>query len=161
MTVANLPRGCDTEEKPVNPANTAINEATRYLKSCGIRLPDFKLTFSDKRVGGSMVEYEPLRLTIGNYPNTFLRNWFTMHEIGHLLWAGHQPLRHKTFRKHFGDPTPEWDEYEKIYRRDAWKTAATHQLSWRPGPHRPSGQPSHYGANAGGEERFCELIALM
>lgn len=146
---------------PQHPSRTAIHQAIRYLKSCGIRLPDYKQTFSDKLVGGAEVSYEPLQLTMGNYPTTFTRNWFAMHEIGHLLWAEHQPLRHKAFRKHFGDPTPEWDEYEKIYKRDSWKTAATHQLSWRPGPHRPSGQPSHYGANAGGEERFCELIGLI
>ncbi len=146
---------------PQHPSLAAANRAIHYLKSCGIRLPEFRLTFSEKFVGGSEVNYDPLRLTMGNYPNTFVRNWFAMHEIGHLLWAEHQPLRHMMFRKYFGDPAPERDEYEKIYKRDSWKTAATHKLSWLSGPHRPSGQPSHYGANAGGEECFCELIGLL
>ena len=44
-------------------------------------------TFSAKLVGGSEVSYQPLQLTMGNYPTTFTRNWFAMHEIGHLLWA--------------------------------------------------------------------------
>lgn len=143
------------------PSLIAVKNATRYLKSCGIRLPTFKLTFSDQRVGGSCVEYQPLRLTMGNYPDAFLRNWFAMHEIGHLLWAEHEPLRIKAFREYFGDPMPAPSKYEKIHKRDSWKTATTHRLSWWHGPHRPSGQPSHYAANAGGEERFCELIALM
>ena len=142
-------------------AIASANLATQYLKSCGIRLPDFKLTFSKNSVGGSMVNYQPLSLTMGNYPNTFVRNWFAMHEIGHLLWEEHQPLGHEKFRKYFGDPRPEWEMYVKIHRQHSWKTAATHKLSWLSGPHRPCGQPSHYGANAGGEERFCELIALM
>ena len=108
-----------------------------------------------------MVEYQPLRLTMGKFPTAFVRNWFAMHEIGHLLWAKHQPLRRKRFRKYFGDPTPTWGDYIEIHKRHAWKTAATLTLSWWTGPHRPAGQPSHYGAHAGGEERFCELIALM
>lgn len=146
---------------PRHPSLIAVDQATRYLKSCGIRLPLYELTISDRLIGGSMVEYEPLRLTMGSYPTTFTRNWFAIHEIGHMLWAEHRPLRRKTFRKYFGDPAPEWEEYEKIYKRDSWKTATTHKLSWLAGPHRPAGQPSHYGVQAGGEERFCELIALI
>jgi hypothetical protein len=146
---------------PKHPSLAATEQAVRYLKACGIRLPHFKLDQSDQRVGGSLVQYRPLRLTIGNYPNTFVRNWFAMHEIGHLLWEKHRPLRRMAFRRHFGDPMPEEDAYNLIHKRQSWKTAATHKLSWWAGPHRPSGQPSHYGALAGGEERFCELIALM
>jgi len=147
---------------PANPALAAVERAIGYLTSCGISLPEFKLQqATDKRVGGSCVEYDPLRLTMGNYPNTFLRNWFAMHEVGHLLWAKHRPLRSKPFRRQFGDPAPDLPVYEAIHKRDSWRTATTMKLSWWSGPHRPSGQPSHYGANAGGEERFCELIALM
>ena len=115
---------------PRHPSLIAVDQATRYLKSCGIRLPLYELTISDRLIGGSMVEYEPLRLTMGSYPTTFTRNWFAIHEIGHMLWAEHRPLRRKTFRKYFGDPAPEWEEYEKIYKRDSWKTATTHKLSW-------------------------------
>jgi hypothetical protein len=137
----------------------ALDDAVRYLRACGIRLPKFGRKPGTAMVGGSAVEYAPLRLTMGNYPTAFTRNWFAMHELGHLLCAEHRPLRRKRFRLLFGEPFP--PDYDAIHKRDSWKTAATHQLSWLPGRHRPKGQPSHYGRNAGGEERFCELIALM
>lgn len=145
-----------------HPSLAAADQVALYLTTCGIRLPEFERSVSDQRVGGSEVNYDPLRLTLGNYPNAFIRNWFAMHEIGHLLWAEHKPLRNKTFRKYFGDPQPEpWEEYEKIYKLYSWQTAVTMKLSWWAGPHRPVGQPSHYGAQGGGQERFCELIGLM
>jgi hypothetical protein len=84
---------------------------------------------------------------------------FALHELGHVLRACHRPLRRNAFRVAFGQASPR--DYHEIHRREAWKTASTLRLSWWPGPHRPAGQPSHYGMTAGGEERFCELIALM
>src|SRR5690606_32940934 len=82
-------------------------------------------------------------------------------ELGHLLWACHRPLRWKAFRMHFSTPTPPRDEYVRIHKRESWKTALCGRLSWKAGVSRPQGEPSWYGARAGGEERFCELLALM
>ena len=64
-------------------------------------------------------------------------------------------------RAAFGEQPP--PDYLSVHGREAWKTtlALNLNLSGRPGPHRPEGEPSWYGARAGGEERFCELIGLM
>lgn len=142
----------------------AVHDAAAYLGSCEIRLPHFKLTTNppeERRYGGSFVDSSSgsLRLNIGNYPTTFLRNWFAMHELGHILWASHQPLRWKRFRYAFGDPAPE--DYERLAAQEAWKTPTTWRFSWFPGLPRPTGQPSWYGARAGGQERFCETLSLM
>ncbi len=145
-------------------AKTAVRNAVRYLKSMGIRVPDFELTavFHDYlKPGNSFVQPlgEEIQLNMGRYPNEFMRNWFAMHELGHILWRTHRPLRWKKFREEFGEPQP--DDYEDIHSRESWKTAGSHKLSWFSGPHRPKGEPSCYGASAGGEERFCELLGLL
>ncbi len=149
---------------PETTAKKAVRDAVAYLKSCDIRVPDFKLTahLPEKgRIGGSYVTGfgGELHLNMGRYPTSFIRNWFAMHEIGHVLWATHRPLRWKCFREAFGEPQP--GNYDAIHKSESWKTAGTHLFSWASGPHRPKGQPSWYGARAGGEERFCELIGLM
>lgn len=135
-----------------------VKEAAAYLRSCGIRLPKFRITTEAperQRFGGSFVDGNrgKLRLNVGSYPTAFLRAWFAMHELGHVLWAAHQPLRWKRFRGEFGAPRPE--DYDGIHKQESWKTAAAG------GRLRPTGEPSYYGAMGGGEERFCELIALM
>lgn len=137
----------------------AVAEAADYLRYCGIRLPRFRVTTEPPKGrlkwGGSFVDGSgrSLRLHIGHYPTPFLRNWFAMHELGHVLWDLHRPHRWKRFRAEFGEPQP--DNYESIHKWESAKTAATL------GKVRPHGEPSHYGANAGGEERFCELLGLM
>jgi len=149
-------------EKEQQLAKDAVREAVAYLRRCGIRVPRFVLTTEwNAPIGGSSVSFDGRvsRLNFGRYPNTFLRNWLAMHEIGHVLWNEHQPLRRKKFREAFGAPAPE--NYDTLHRTESWKTAATHRLSWLPGIHRPHGEPSWYGATAGGEEKFAELIALL
>ena len=143
-------------------ARDAVHQAAAYLRHCGIRVPRFTITTKwDAPLGGSEVSYNGTtsKLNMGRYPTSFLRNWFAMHELGHVLWNGHSPLRWKKFREAFGAPQPA--DYLGLHRSESWKTAALGRLSWLAGPHRPAGEPSWYGALAGGEERFCELIALM
>ena len=145
-------------------SRNAVLDAVDYLESCGIRIPGFHLTAHPPDrwpIGGSYqgMEDGELILNMGRYPTAFLRNWFAMHELGHILWAAHRPLRWKRFREEFGEPRPQ--NYEEIHSKDSWKTAGSFRLSWLPGLNRPKGQPSFYGARAGGEERFCELIGLM
>jgi len=147
-------------------AIATVREAEHYLRSCGIRLPQFEVTAKrdeDRKipVGGSYVMHEGKEtlLNMGRYPTTFLARWFAIHELGHVLWLGHRPLRWPGFRKLFGEPEPE--NYETIYSRESYKTVMFGTLSWHCGPQRPRGEPSWYGKLAGGEERFCELLALM
>ena len=146
-------------------ARSAVREAASYLRYCGIRLPRFRTTseLPQGRVkwGNSYVDGFGgiLRLNMGRYPTTFLRRWFAMHELGHVLWDLHRPLRWKHFCQEFGEP--ESDGYDGQAAEEAWKTAVTWRFSWIPGPHRLQGQPSWYGARAGGQERFCELLGLM
>lgn len=135
-------------------AREALEEADAYLRSCGIRLPKYQVTTTDG-IGGSFVERagSRIRLNMGHYPSLFMRRWFAMHELGHVLWILHRPLRRKHFHRLFGDPAP--DNYDEVHRQEAWKTALSRGLF------RPHGEPSCYGARAGGEERFCELLSLM
>lgn len=143
-------------------ARDAVRHAVTYLRRCGIRVPKFILTTEwSAPVGGSAVYFDGRvsRLNMGRYPTAFLRNWLSIHELGHVLWNEHRPLRRKKFREAFGAPAP--DNYDTLYRSESWKTAATHRLSWLSGVHRPQGEPSWYGAKGGGEERFCELLGLM
>ena len=143
-------------------AKDAVDRVTDYLHSCNIRVPSFDFTTTwEERIGGSHVtsEGKVIQFNMGRYPTDFLRNWFAMHEMGHVLWSCHQPLRSKAFREAFGAPEPR--NYNAIHLSESWKTPASFKLSWHPGPHRPKGEPSWYGARAGGEERFCELIGLM
>jgi len=151
---------------PESKSKDAVRDAAAYLRSCGIHLPNFRVTAEkhpDKPYGGSFVDGfgGQLRVNLGRYadPTPFTCNWFAMHELGHVLWAVHRPLRWKQFRSMFGEPAPK--DYDDLSGREVWKTAATWKLSWFSGPHRPKGEPSWYGARAGGEERFCELIGLM
>lgn len=139
-------------------AKKTVRDAARYLQSCGIRLPDYRLTADfEKWIGGAYVEGD--RLNMGSYPLGFLRRWFAMHELGHLLWQEHHPMRRRLFAKKFGGKQPR--DYEEISEKYSRYTPATFSLSWYAGPHRPKGQPSWYGKKAGGEERFCDLIAFM
>lgn len=145
-------------------ARAAVKEAADYLRHCGIRLPRFRITAQppeEGRFGGSFVDDfgGTLRLNMGRYPFPFQLRWFSMHELGHILWDLHRPLRWKRFREEFGEP--ESGDYDGQAAAEAWKTAATWKASWLPGPHRPKGQPSWYGARSGGQERFCELLGLM
>jgi hypothetical protein len=143
-------------------AAAAVQRATDYLTECGIHVPAFALTTEwTQRLGGSYVSTQgkAARLNMGRYPGEFIRDWFAMHELGHILWAYHRPDRRRAFRKAFGDPLP--DDYDQVHHQESWKTVMSWKLSWFHGPHRPEGEPSWYGARAGGEERFCELIALM
>lgn len=143
-------------------AQDSVRDALTYLNDSGIHVPPFDLISNwEAMFGGSYVLQEgtSFQLNVGRFPLTFLRNWFAMHELGHIIWAKHNPTRRKSFKKHFGEPRPK--NYEEIHRAEAWKTAVAYRLSWHPGVARPRGEPSWYGARAGGEERFCELIALM
>jgi hypothetical protein len=143
----------------------AVKEAAAYLKSCGIWLPRFTLTATpppgEAALGNSFVVLEGNKITlnIGRYEDSFSRNWFAMHELGHVLWRAHRPLRWKVFRHHFGAATP--PDYDDIVDAEAWRTSSQGKLSWYAGHHRPRHEPSWYGARGGGEERFCELIAFM
>ena len=80
-------------------ARTSVLEAADCLRSCGIRLPRFKITTEPPEgrmpFGGSFVDGidGSLRLNMGCYPTVFQRRWFAMHELGHLLWHLHRPLR--------------------------------------------------------------------
>ena len=145
-------------------ARAVVTDAADYLRSCGIRLPRFRITTEfpgDKRWGGSFVDGFDgnLRLNLGCYPLLFQRHWFAMHELGHLLWHHHKPLRWKSFAEAFGKPQPRG--YDNLASKLGGITAGAGIFSRVPGPHRPRGEPSWYGARAGGEERFCELIGLM
>lgn len=146
-------------------ARASVREAAAYLRYCGIHLPRFKVTTEPPEsmipIANSFVDESggELRLNMGRYPTRFLRRWFSMHELGHILWHFHRPLRWKRFREEFGEPPP--DDYDDLAAAEAWKTAATWKFSRKPGIHRPKGQPSWYGARAGGAERFCELLGLM
>jgi hypothetical protein len=142
-------------------SEAAVAAAADYVRAQGIFLPRFALSAVTGRfMGGARTTVDkPYRLRIGTYPTSFLRRWFAMHELGHLLWAEHAPLRSRVFRRCFGEPLPR--DYDDMPGRHSWKTVVAGPLSRFPGPHRPKGEPSWYGAIAGGEERFCELIALM
>jgi len=148
-------------------SKAAVRQAAAYLRSCGIRLPHFKLTAETPKrfpFGGSFVDgydrYDgQLRLNVGWCPVPFIRNWFAMHELGHILWDEHDPLRWKRFRAEFGGADPEG--YDGLAIKETWKTMIAGRLNWIPGPHRPKGEPSWYGARGGGQERFCELLGLM
>jgi hypothetical protein len=149
-------------EKEQRLAKDAVRRAVAYLRRCGIRVPRFVLTTEwSAPIGGSAVYFDGRvsRLNMGRYPTAFLRDWLAMHELGHVLWNEHQPLRRKKFREAFGAPEP--DDYDTLYLTESWKTAATHRLSWLPGIHRPHGEPSWYGARGGGGERFSEILGLM
>lgn len=143
-------------------AEATVRRAASYLKVCGIHVPPFELTTVwEGRIGASwvMAGRTGCRLNMGWYPLPFLRHWFAMHELGHVLWHHHRPLRWKRFREAFGTPRPHG--YDAISSRESWKTTASMKLSWLPGPHRPTGEPSRYGSRGGGEERFCDLLGLM
>jgi len=144
-------------------ATDAVEHAVHYLRSCGIHVPKFNLTtdWHPWKPGNSYVltERKNVSLNMGRYRGTFLRNWFAMHELGHVLWDHHRPDRSKPFRAEFGEQRPE--DYLQIHARESWKTVMSHLASWNSGLPRPPGEPSWYGAKGGGDERFCELIALM
>ena len=143
-------------------AADAVERAVDYLRSCRIRVPEFEMSTDwTTWIGGSHVTTQGRKasLNMGRYLGTFIRDWFAMHELGHVLWACHGPDRRKAFREEFGEPFPK--NYDQVHARESWKTPMFHDASWEFGLQRPEGEPSWYGARAGGEERFCELIALM
>jgi hypothetical protein len=143
-------------------ARESVHLAADYLNDCGIHVPPFRLSVERKRrFGGSFVDFNGSvpTLNIGSFPSSFLRNWVAIHEIGHLLWNYYRPLRWKPFRTEFSAPRP--NDYQAVYEKVAWITPTSHAVGWLAGPQRPAGEPSWYGAKAGGEERFCEMIALI
>lgn len=86
-------------------ARDAVHQAAAYLRSWGICVPRFTITTKwDVPLGGSEVAFDGTtsRLNMGRYPNSFLRNWFAMHELGHVIWNEHRPLRWLKFREAFG-----------------------------------------------------------
>lgn len=138
-----------------NPALTkdVLRDVLEYLASCGLSVPRFR-TRVYRRLGGSYFLHgvRGPTLNLGCYGLRFWTEWFVMHEVGHVLWDFYDPCRNRMFRRWFGEPTPA--NYDSLGN-----------LPWR-GPvlgkvARPIGEPSHYGAAAGGEERFCELLGYM
>jgi len=132
-----------------------LNDVIEYLDDCDVFLPDFRHAIHT-RVSGSYVSDTangPF-LHLGCYPTRFIAEWFVMHEVGHVLWHFYEPCCNRTFKRYFGAPMP--DNYDDIHRKLALygPFAATLRL-------RPRGEPSAYGRDGGGEERFCELIGLM
>lgn len=104
-------------------AKDAVRKAVEYLRTCGIRVPLFILTTTPpgtrSGVGGSYFEGSDgdLLLNMGRFPTAFHRSWFAMHELGHVLWAVHRPLRWKHFRAEFGGPQPH--DCDEIHRRES------------------------------------------
>jgi hypothetical protein len=140
-------------------ANSELTRAVfidvlEYLNRSGVFVPPFRHRIQRRFFGSGFTDADrgPF-LLLGCYPSRFATEWFVMHEVGHVLWHFYDPCRNRVFRQFFGSPLP--DDYDDIHER----------LSWR-GPlqavtMRPSGEPSSYGAEGGGEERFCELIGFM
>lgn len=132
-----------------------LSDVVEYLDACDVFVPDFRHAIH-RSIGGSYVSDTPSGcfLHLGCYPTRFVAEWWVMHEIGHVLWHFYQPCRNATFKRYFGAEMP--DNYDDIHRKLAFygPIATTVRL-------RPRGEPSPYGAQAGGEERFCELIGLM
>lgn len=130
-----------------------FNEVLDYLDRCNVFVPPFRHRINQRFFGSHFIDADagPF-LLLGCYPSRFVTEWFVMHEVGHVLWHFYQPCRNRAFRQLFGSPEP--DDYFDIHMR----------LSWR-GPFRPRarppGEPSFYGAEGGGEERFCELIGFL
>ncbi|MEI6236138.1 MAG: hypothetical protein WCT04_24040 [Planctomycetota bacterium] len=130
-----------------------FNEVLDYLGRCSIFVPSFRHRIAHRFFGSHFIDADagPF-LLLGCYPSRFMTEWLVMHEVGHVLWHFYQPCRSRAFRRLFGVPQP--NDYSDIHER----------LSWY-GPFmpcvRPPGEPSFYGAEGGGEERFCELIGRM
>lgn len=136
---------------------SVLSEVECYLDECGIKVPSYKLEHLS-RFGGSHVTVRGSSLTLhlGNYPTRYIASWWIMHEMGHLLWELHQPCRDRVFKRHFGCVRPPEKEYLSIHRRHSSRGPVAAILCLR-----HPGEPSSYGMLAGGEERFCELLALM
>jgi hypothetical protein len=138
-----------------NRTRDVLTDVIEYLDDCDVFLPDFRHAIH-RRIGGSYVSDNAFGcfLHLGCYPTRFIAEWWVMHEIGHVLWYFYEPCRHPTFKRYFGAEQP--DNYDDIHR----KLSFYGPLATRVGL-RSHGEPSSYGAQGGGEERFCELIGLM
>jgi len=138
-----------------NLTHNVLSEVIEYLDERDVFVPDFRHAIH-KRICGSYFSDAPAGpfLHLGCYPTRFIAEWWVMHEVGHVLWHFYEPCRDRKFAKYFGAPRP--DDYDDIHRKLAFygPIAATLGL-------RPRGEPSPYGRDGGGEERFCELIGLM
>jgi hypothetical protein len=134
-----------------------LNDVIAYLSDSGVFLPAFRHRIHRRFFGSHFVVTEsgPF-LLLGCYPSRFVTEWMVMHEIGHVLWHFYQPCRDPVFRRYFGAPTPDADDYHEIHKRLSWRGPVLHRTNLR-----PRGEPSPYGAAGGGDERFCELIGLM
>ena len=132
-----------------------LNDVIAYLDACGVFLPDFRHAIHRRLVGSYVIEApKGCFLHLGCYPTYFVAEWWVMHEVGHVLWRFYEPCRDRTFKRYFGTGIP--DNYDDMHRNlSAYgPPAAIFHL-------RPHGEPSLYGAQGGGEERFCELIGFM
>lgn len=131
-----------------------LNEVCQYLEACDIYVPQFKLTIH-RKPGGSSVKHDIRdHLNLGCYPTRFMTEWWVMHEMGHILWNYYSPCDNRKFAQAFGAPQPE--DYDDIHRKYSPFSTLAETLRMR-----PENEPSPYGAKAGGEERFCELLGLM
>lgn len=135
---------------------TAFTNVLDYLDRSGVFLPPLRHRITNRFFGSHFTDADrgPFLLLSCYPPNDFVTEWFVMHEVGHVLWHFYEPCRNRAFRSVFGVPEP--DNYHQIYRNLSWQGPALQLLG-----RRPHGEPSPYGEQGGGEERFCELIGLM
>ena len=131
-----------------------FNDVLDHLARSGVFVPDFRHRIHHRFFGSYFTHTRrgPL-LHLGCYPTLFSTEWFVMHEVGHVLWYFYEPCRKRAFKRFFGSPAP--DDYDDIHAKLSWRGPLLPDLA------RPQGEPSPYGAEGGGEERFCELIGLM
>jgi hypothetical protein len=127
----------------------ALNDALEYLEACNVFVPDFRHRI-DRRWGGSYVDCSGRRrfMRLGCYPTRSWADWIAMHELVHVLVDAYQPVRRREFKRVFGKPEPD------DYHDQQWKVVSPRAM-------RPSGYPSYYGRDGGGEEHFAELVAFM
>ena len=132
-----------------------LHDVIEHLDACGVFLPDFHHVIH-RRIAGSYFRdtASGCFLHLGCYPTRFVAEWFVMHEVGHVLWHFYEPCRRPTFKRYFGADVP--DNYVDLHRSLSFYGPIATFVGLRPG-----GEPSPYGAQAGGEERFCELLGLM
>ena len=135
--------------------HNVLVDVIEYLWACDVCLPDFRHAIH-RHIGGSYVSETSSGcfLHLGCYPTEFVAEWWVMHEVGHVLWHFYQPCRNLTFKRYFGAELP--DNYDDIHRKLSFYGPLAAPVGLR-----PRGEPSPYGAQAGGEERFCELLGLM
>jgi hypothetical protein len=125
----------------------AFNDALAYLDEVGIFVPDFRLRIISS-VGGSYVTGTGKTMCLGRFPTRHYADWFSMHELAHILVFHHDPCTNKRFAQHFGEPQP--DNYNDQQKKSILLSVA-----------RPKGYASIYARDGGGEEAFAELVAYM